>query len=108
MTHNATVSHQPQNLFNAVTFLNLGLLAVCAGLLFYYVLSANGLAAANYHISALRDDLVRATDQQTALTSLAARLDSIESVSSFALAHQMVVAKDISYIFENGNVALVR
>jgi hypothetical protein len=94
--------------FNFITLVNLGLLTAAAVLMVYYVLSANGLAARNYHISALREDLSRATDQQTDLTIQAARLENIDSVNAFAQAHQMIVAKDASYLFENGNVALVR
>jgi hypothetical protein len=91
---------------NIITLVNLGLLAACAALVLYYVLSANGLAAGNYRISSLREDLSRATDRQTELTVSAAQLENVDSVNAFASTHQMVVAKDASYLFENGKVAL--
>jgi hypothetical protein len=94
--------------FNIITIINIGLLAACVALVLYYVLSANGLAASNYRVSSIRDDLARATSQQTELILAASKLESIESVSAFATTHQMVIAKDISYFFENGSVALVR
>ena len=102
------VSRQTVSQFNTYPLINAFLLAVCAALIFYYVLSANGLTAANYRISSLREDIIRATDRQTELSTQAARLEDTDAIRDFAAAHQMVLSKDTPYLFEKGNVALVR
>lgn len=93
---------------NLITLVNLALIASCAALLFYYVLSANGLASANYSISSLHEKLTKASDAQTQLTAQASDLENTDAIKAYAAGHGMVSAKDSSYIFENGNVALVR
>ncbi len=87
---------------------NLSLIAVAAFLLFYYVISANGVAAANYSISSLRTELASATVEQTDLTLQAQNAADSGSVAFFAVAHGMVLAQEASHISEKGTVALVR
>ena len=91
-----------------VRLVNATLLALGIALILYYVLSANSLTASTYYISALREDLAQATDQQTKLSAMAAQSDNLGSVNIFASTHNMIVARDALYIFENGNIALVR
>ncbi len=89
-------------------FANIGLLALCAGLLLYYVVLVNGWTAAKYRISSLQNQLSYYTDLHSSLIDQQSELQNSEDVAAYAAAHDMVAAHDISYVFENGNVALGR
>ncbi len=94
--------------FSTVSVTNFVALAVGAFLLFYYVVSANGLAAAQYSVSSLRSEVAAATVEQTDLAIQSQNMADSQSVVVFAAAHGMVPAKDVAYVSENDSVALVR
>lgn len=87
---------------------NSGLLALVLALLLYYVLSANGVASSEYQISSIREELARANTLQTELSVQISEMENSSLAADFAASNNMVPAKDTSYIFENGNVALGR
>src|SRR5689334_21950037 len=87
----------PRVTFNPVSLLNLALIASAAVLVFYYVISANGVAAANYSVSSLRTEVASATVAQTDLTLEAQALEDSDVLTVFALAHGMVPANNVSY-----------
>ncbi|HWA64578.1 MAG TPA: hypothetical protein VG866_01890 [Candidatus Paceibacterota bacterium] len=93
---------------SSIGFVNIGLLALCAGLLLYYVVLVNGWTAAKYRISSLQNQLSYYTDLHSSLIDQQSELQNSEDVAAFAAAHNMVAAHDISYVFENGNIALGR
>ena len=87
---------------------NVSLMALAGALIFYYVLSANGLATSNYSVSSLRQELNQAIQHQSVLTQATSQTENDEIVAQFARSMNMVLAGENTYMFENGGVALVR
>lgn len=85
--------------------INTMLLAAGALLILYYITGANGLASGNYKIKLLNDKLSLLNDKQSALMSQKSGLEDSLITPDFAKSHNMVEAKNISYIFESRNVA---
>ena len=94
-----------QNL-NITQAINIFLISLCGAIVLSYVLWANGLAASNYQISALRDDLARLTEVNSSLLAEKSATENPKAAMRFAQEQNMVPASNTSYIFENGNVAL--
>ena len=91
---------------NPILVSNLILFGVLGLILSFYIIEANMIATDKYRIKVLDDKL---TSLNEVRTSLAARRSAVEDPSGlmdFAKSHNMVEAKNTTYIFENGNVAL--
>lgn len=88
--------------------MNVLLLCMSVACLGYYLVGANAVASSEYHASALRSQIARLNDQQSTLTAEKAATEDPASALSYAQSQHMVDAKDILYVFENGNVALRR
>jgi len=90
--------------FGPMLVINSILLAAGALLILYYVIGANGIASASYKIKILNDRLAQLNEEQSNLIAQKAGVE--ESVAiEFAKSHNMVEAKNTSYIFESKNVA---
>ena len=93
---------------NSNTIINSFLLAAVVALASYYVIGANGITSSNYLIKILKDKLTQINEERSVLLSQKAGLEDSLITLEFAKANNMVEAKNISYIFENGSVALRR
>lgn len=91
--------------FNYYTIINSFLLAGVVAIAAYYVVSANVMASKNYKIKLLKDKLTQINEEQSNLLSQKAGLEDALITLEFAKTNKMVEAKNISYIFENKNVA---
>lgn len=85
--------------------INTFLLAAIVALALYYIIGANGLAAVNYKVKLLNDKLIQLDEEQAGLLSKKAGIEETLITHEFARSHNMVEAKNISYIFENSSVA---
>ena len=85
--------------------INIFLLGAIVALALYYVIGANGLASGNYEVKLLSDKLNQLDEEQASLLSQKAGIEETLITHEFARSHNMVEAKNISYIFENGSVA---
>ena len=74
----------------------------------YYLTGANAVASNEYHVSSLRNRIAHLNDKQSTLTAEKSATEDPASAQAYAQAQHMVQAKDILYVFENGNVALTR
>ncbi len=83
------------------SFLLTGILALAA----YYVIGANAMASRNYKIRLLEDKFTQLNEEQAGLLSQKAGLEDTLIVLEFAKANNMAEAKNVSYIFESGDVA---
>ena len=88
-----------------VVWVNILLAGIVVLLLFYYVLMANTTAETNYHIQTLRDKNSVLAEVNSSLMSRKISLESPIALIEFAKSRNFVEAKNISYIFENKNVA---
>jgi len=95
-------------LLNPVIFLNFSLAALAAGLLLYYVLTANAISSDKYLLRTLDNRVISLSETHTSLTQQQADLASLTLLESFAKAHGMVEAQEVSYLFEGNNVAYRR
>ena len=86
--------------------LNGMLLILCMTAVLYYVLCSNSLAITNYQVSTLRGELTHLTEMNSALESQKSAMENPVAALEYAQRQQMVEAKNISYVFESGNVAL--
>ncbi len=93
---------------NNNTIINSFLLAAVVALAAYYVIGANGLASDSYKIKLMKEKLTQINEERSLLLSQKAGLEESLYALEFAKASNMVEAKNISYIFENKNVALRR
>ena len=85
--------------------INIFLLAAIVAFAFYYIIGANGLASVNYEVKILNDKLIQLDEEQAALLAQKAGIEETLITHEFARSHNMVEAKNISYIFEKSNVA---
>ncbi|HZZ99268.1 MAG TPA: hypothetical protein VFK07_00975 [Candidatus Paceibacterota bacterium] len=104
----STVLPNHQHHLNATLILNIILLALCLASVFYYVLRANVLAANDYKISSLRNELTQLTASNASLLAQQSTSDDPDAISAYAQEEHMVPATNISYIFADGRVALNR
>lgn len=91
--------------FDLTLVLNTMLLAAGALLLIYYIIGANSIASDNYRIKLLIDRLTQLNEGQSNLLAQKASIDELPIIRVFAQTHNMIEAKNISYIFESSNVA---
>lgn len=84
---------------------NIFLLTAIVALALYYIIGANGLAAVNYKVKLLNDKLTQLDEDQAILLSKKAGVEETLITHEFARSHNMVEAKNISYIFEKSSVA---
>lgn len=91
--------------FDSTLVLNTMLLAVSALLLVYYIIGANSITSDNYRIKLLIDRLTQFNEEQSNLLAQKASIDESSVIRAFAQTHNMIEAKNISYIFESSNVA---
>lgn len=89
-----------------VVIANTALLLLTAVLLVYYVVSANAIAADTYKIKSLKEEAASLIEENSLLVTEKTRVEDPSSLAEFARTHQMVEAKDVTYLFENGSVAL--
>ncbi len=90
----------PIFIFNVILSLIAGLLII------YYVVQANIIAASNYKISLLNQKLESLNEVRSSLATQKSSMEDPVRVLDFALSQNMVEAKSVIYLFENGNVAL--
>ena len=72
----------------------------------YYVVQANIIAASNYKISLLNQKLESLNEVRSSLAAQKSSMEDPARILEFALSQKMVEAKNVVYLFENGNVAL--
>ena len=66
------------------------------------------MASSEYHAASLRNQIAHLNDQQSTLTAEKSATEDPAAAQAYAQTQGMVQAKDILYVFENGNVALTR
>jgi len=93
---------------DTVVWVNIMLMSVVAFLLFYYVTMANSVTSKNYRIQALRERVSYLNEKSSSLMSERLVLESPAAILEFAKSSNLVEARNVSYIFENSNVALQR
>lgn len=91
---------------NPILVSNVILLGVLGLLLSFYIIQANMIAADRYQVKILNEKLASLNEVRTSLDAQRNDLEDPSELMEFAKARGMVEAKDVSYIFENGNVAL--
>jgi hypothetical protein len=88
-----------------MTILNIGLMLLAATLLVYYMISANGIAADTYRIKSLQEQAAMLVEENGSLIAEKTQIEDPSSLAEFARSHQMVEAKDVTYLFGDGTVA---
>lgn len=91
---------------DVVLWVNIVFIGVAMLLLFYYIMMANSIASKNYEIQALREKVVFLTEQSSVFMSQKLILEAPAAILNFAKSNYLVEARNISYIFENKDVAL--
>lgn len=86
--------------FNVILLLMAGLLIL------YYVIQANVIAADSYKVNLLNEKLDSLNEIRSSLVAKKSAIQEPSRILDFALSQNMVEAKNPSYIFENGSVAL--
>lgn len=94
--------------FNRVVLFNIAMSAVVAALLLFYVIGTNEITANTYKTKLLSDKLFVLNETTTKLTINKNHFDNSARVLEFAREQNMIEAKNISYLFENGAVAIQR
>lgn len=103
---NSKAVSQNQALSRSTLVINVILTALAAGFLLLYIVLANGQAANKYRITSLSNELTYYSDLNNSLVTQKTETEDTGSIVQYAQRLQMVEAKNISYVFENGNVAL--
>jgi len=85
---------------------NILLLGIAGLLLFFYIIQANVIAADKYKIKILNEKLTSLNEFETSLAVQKSEAENPSELMEFARSRNMVEAKNITYLFENGNVAL--
>ena len=85
---------------------NVILIGVVGLLLSFYIIQANMIAADKYKAKALDGRLTSLNEIKTSLVAEISKIEDPSELMKFARANGMVEAKNITYIFENGNIAL--
>ncbi len=77
-------------------------------MVFGYVLQMNALTASNYSIRTLQESIASLNETHGTLSITQSAADDASLISRFAQQNNMIEANNVSYLFENGNVALIR
>ena len=93
---------------DVVLWVNIALIGMASLLFFYYIMIANSIASKSYRTQVLMDTVDSLSEANGLLMSQKIALDTPAKISEFADSHQLVQAKNISYIFEKNDVALQR
>lgn len=88
-----------------VLWTNLCLIATVALLLFYYIITANSIAGTSYRIQTLQDKISILAEINSSLMSNKISKENPVALLEFAKSRNLVEARNVSYIFENKNVA---
>lgn len=91
---------------NPILVSNVILIAVFGLLLSFYIIQANMIAADKYQVKFLNEKLTSLNEVRTSLAAQRSETEDPSELMEFARAQGMVEAKNVTYIFENGNVAL--
>ncbi len=86
-------------------WVNISLIGMVSLLFFYYVMMANSIASKNYKTQVLRDKIESLAEANSSLMSQRGALENPATLMEFAQSQQLVIARNISYIFEGKNVA---
>lgn len=90
---------------DVVLWVNISLVGIVILLLFYYVMMANAVTGTNYRIQTLQDKISNLAEINSSLMSRKIAMENPVAFIEFARANNLVEARNISYIFENKNVA---
>ena len=93
---------------NPILTSNVILLGIAALALFFYIIQANMMATDKYKIKALGDKLTSLNEVLTSSAVQRSQWEDLSGLLEFARSKNMVEAKSVTYIFENGDVALQR
>lgn len=104
MNHHAHALHRT----SPFAFLNAALAVAAVALLVYYVVQANAIAAATWQMTQMSDRASALQDRHNASTAERAALLDRASLETFAAAHGLVPAQQISYIVPSSDVAVAR
>ena len=74
----------------------------------YFVVVSNIITSSNYRIGLLNEELSDLEETNGFLTAQKLSVEDSSHTLNFAKDHQMVEAKFVAHIFENGEVALQR
>ena len=91
---------------NPILVSNVILLGIFGLLLSFYIVQANMIAADKYKVKILNEKLTSLNEVRTSLAAQRSGTEDPSELTEFAQARGMVQAKNVTYIFENGNVAL--
>jgi len=100
------VKELSHNSVSTVFLVNTIILLIAGLLMIYYVVQANIIAASNYKINLLNQKLESLNEVRSNLAAQKSSMEEPAKVFEFALSQNMVEAKNVAYLFENGNVAL--
>jgi len=108
MTYNAktNLKRNQSVAFGPLAILNVGLTAFAVILVVYFISSSNTIAAHRYSIRHLSEKFASLSAENGVLMAERARFEDSALLSDFARAGNMVEARDVAYIFENGSVAV--
>lgn len=90
---------------DATVWVNMLLLGAASLLLFYYIIIADRISSKNYKFQSLQNKIESLSEANTVLMSQKLSLDNPSLITNFAQSHNLVEAKNVSYIFENKDVA---
>ncbi len=90
----------------SIAALNGLLLVFSLLLLAYYVVTANGITSGTYSVRLIHERLTSIGEENSTLLMQRLAIDDPLVLTGTAQRHGLVPARDISYLFENGNVAL--
>lgn len=93
---------------NPILVSNVILLGVVGLLLSFYIVQANMIAADKYSVRMLNEKLTVLNESRTSLAAEMSESGDPSELMEFARSRGMVQALSITYVFENGNVALQR
>lgn len=91
---------------NPVFISNIILLGIAALALSFYIIQANMIATDKYEIKILGEKLTSLNEVLTTLSVQRSQAEDPSALMEFARSRNMIEAKNITYIFENGDVAL--
>ena len=106
VTKHAQVKELKHNPISTVFIVNTVILLIAGLLMVYYVVQANVIAASNYKTSSLNQKLESLNETRSSLAAQKTSMEDSAKVLDFALSQNMVEAKNVVYLFENGDVAL--
>lgn len=92
--------------YTGIGVLNMFLLTATIFLVIYYVFISNMTTASNYKVGTLNDKLSELMEFNGLLTAKKLSVEDSSLIFNFAQNHNMVEARSIVHIFENGGVAL--